>query len=111
MIRGCGTNFSMVTSAPARPQQDVESAVERIPPYKVVLLDDPMTTMEFVMTVLTRLFQKDTATAARLTWQVHTTGASHVATLPLEQAEFKQAQVHDAAKAAGFPFRCVIEPV
>jgi ATP-dependent Clp protease adaptor protein ClpS len=101
----------MGTSAPALPERDVESTIERVPPYKVVLLDDPVTTMEFVVNVLTHVFQKDAATAARLTWEVHTTGASHVATLPLEQAELRQAQVHDAAKAAGFPFRCVIEPV
>jgi ATP-dependent Clp protease adaptor protein ClpS len=99
----------MTTSAPALPERDVESTVERIPPYKVILLDDPVTTMEFVVTVLTHVFQKDSATAARLMWEVHTTGASHVATLPLEQAEFKQAQVHHAAHVAGFPFRCVIE--
>jgi ATP-dependent Clp protease adaptor protein ClpS len=101
----------MATLAPALPERDVESTVERAPPYKVVLLDDPVTTMEFVVHVLTHVFQKDAATAARLMWEVHTTGASHVATLPLEQAELKQARVHDAAKAAGFPFRCVIEPV
>jgi ATP-dependent Clp protease adapter protein ClpS len=42
-------------------------------------------------------------------WEVHTSGASHVATLPLEQAELKQEQVHRAAHVEGFPFRCVIE--
>jgi ATP-dependent Clp protease adaptor protein ClpS len=73
-------------------------------------LDDPVTTMEFVVRVLTHVFQKDSATAARLMWEVHSTGAALVATLPLEQAELKQAQVHAAADAAGFPFRCVIEP-
>jgi ATP-dependent Clp protease adaptor protein ClpS len=100
----------MTTSAPVLPERDVDATVERIPPYKVIFLDDPVTTMEFVVHVLTHVFQKDSATAARLMWEVHTTGAAHVATLPLEQAELKQAQVHAAATAAGFPFRCVIEP-
>jgi ATP-dependent Clp protease adaptor protein ClpS len=100
----------MTTSAPVLPERDVDATVERIPPYKVIFLDDPVTTMEFVVHVLTQVFQKDSATAARLMWDVHTTGAAHVATLPLEQAELKQAQVHTAATAAGFPFRCVIEP-
>lgn len=100
----------MTTLAPALPDQDIGSAAARIPPYKVILLDDPITTMEFVVEVLIRFFQKDTPTATRLMWEVHTTGASHVATLPLEQAEMKQSQVHHAAKSAGFPFRCVIEP-
>ncbi len=100
----------MVTSAPTLPERDVESTVERIPPYKVILVDDPVTTMEFVVAVLMSIFRKDAATAARLMWEVHATGAAHVATLSLEQAELKQAQVHDAATAEGFPFRCVIEP-
>ena len=93
------------------PDEGVRSDVALIPPYKVILLDDPVTTMEFVVNVLIRFFQKDSPTAARLMWEVHTVGASHVATLPLEQAEMRQAQVHEAAKSAGFPFRCVIEPV
>jgi ATP-dependent Clp protease adaptor protein ClpS len=100
----------MTTIAPVLPDQDVRSTVETVPPYKVILLDDPVTTMEFVVDVLIRFFQKDPPTAARLMWEVHTTGASHVATLPLEQAEMKQTQVHQAASSAGFPFRCVIEP-
>lgn len=100
----------MVTPAPVLPDLDERSERSLLPPYKIILLDDPVTTMEFVVEILIRFFQKDTATAIRLMWEVHTTGASHVATLPLEQAEMKQAQVHGAAKAAGFPFRCVIEP-
>lgn len=100
----------MTTLTPVLPDQDVRSDTALIAPYKVILLDDPVTTMEFVVDVLIRFFQKDGPTAARLMWEVHTTGASHVATLPLEQAEMKQAQVHQAASSAGFPFRCVIEP-
>ena len=100
----------MTTLTPVLPDQDVRSDEALVPPYKVILLDDPVTTMEFVVAVLIRFFQKDPATAQRLMLEVHTAGASHVATLPLEQAEMKQAQVHEAAKAAGFPFRCTIEP-
>lgn len=83
--------------------------VDRMPPYKVILLDDPVTTMDFVILLLIECFGKDPTAAARHMWEVHLAGASHVATLPLEQAELKQEQVHRAARAAGFPFRCVIE--
>ncbi len=100
----------MATLTPVLPDQDIRSDVELIPPYKVILLDDPVTTMEFVVDVLIRFFQKDPPTAARLMMEVHSSGAAHVATLPLEQAEMKQAQVHQAASGAGYPFRCVIEP-
>jgi ATP-dependent Clp protease adaptor protein ClpS len=86
------------------------SEVEKIPPYKVIFLDDPKTTMEFVVRVLVLLFGKDARTATALMWEVHSNGSAHVATLSREQAELKKEQVHAAARAEGFPFRCVIEP-
>lgn len=88
----------------------LESDLEEMPPYKVILLDDDVTTMEFVVRILIEIFGKDPETARRLMWEVHTQGASQVAILSKEQAELKQEQVHAAAHAAGFPFRCVIEP-
>lgn len=84
---------------------------EEIPPYKVIFLNDEITTMEFVVQILIQIFGKDQETAYRLMWEVHTQGASKVAILSKEQAEFKQEQVHSAALKRGFPFRCVIEPV
>ncbi len=90
--------------------EDVQSDREKIPPYKVIFLDDAVTTMEFVMQVLTQLFGKELEAAQRLMWEVHTRGASQVAILSKEQAELKQEQVHAAAHAQGFPFRCAIEP-
>ncbi len=94
------------------PDSDVEtgSEIEEIPPYKVILLDDDKTTMEFVVRILVRFFGKDPQTAYRLMLEVHTRGSSHVATLSKERAELRQEQVHAAARAEGFPFRCVIEP-
>lgn len=83
---------------------------EEIAPYKVIFLDDPVTTMEFVIRILIELFGKELETAQRLMWEVHSRGASLVAVLSKEQAELKQEQVHAAAKAQGFAFRCVIEP-
>lgn len=90
--------------------EETKSKIEEIPPYKVILLDDNITTMEFVVRILIQLFGKDFETAQRLMMEVHTQGAAHVATFSKEQAELKQEQVHAAARAEGFPFRCVIEP-
>lgn len=90
--------------------EETRSEIEEIPPYKVILLDDNVTTMEFVVRILIQIFGKDLDTAQRLMWEVHTQGAAHVATLSKEQAELKQEQVHTTARAEGFPFRCVIEP-
>jgi ATP-dependent Clp protease adaptor protein ClpS len=90
--------------------EETGSNHEEIPPYKVLLLDDPFTTMEFVIRILMELFGKDLETAQRLMWEVHTQGASQAAVLSKEQAELKQEQVHAAARAQKFPLRCVIEP-
>ncbi|MBI1822776.1 MAG: ATP-dependent Clp protease adaptor ClpS [Nitrospirae bacterium] len=84
--------------------------IEPVRPYKVILLDDHVTTFDFVIRILISVFQKDHPTAVVLTMEVHRSGSSHVATLPREMAELRQMQVHDAARKEGFPFRCVIEP-
>jgi ATP-dependent Clp protease adaptor protein ClpS len=94
----------------AAEREERSFTTEEIPPYKVFFWDDTKTTMEFVTRILVQLFGKDLDTARRLMWEVHTTGCAHVATLSKEQAEFKQEQVHAAARAEGFPFRCTIEP-
>ena len=82
-----------------------------LPLYKVIMWDDNITTMEFVIRMLTNLFRKDYETAEKLMYEIHLKGAAHVETLPLEQAEFKTEQVHSAAALEQFPFRCTIEPV
>ena len=82
-----------------------------LPLYKVIMWDDDVTTMEFVIRILTNLFRKDYTTAEKLMYEIHFKGAAHVETLPLEQAEFKVEQVHSAAALEQFPFRCTIEPV
>jgi ATP-dependent Clp protease adaptor protein ClpS len=87
-----------------------EPRIEPVRLYKVILLDDPVTTFDFVIRVLISIFQKDQPTAVGLTMEVHQKGSSHVATVPREQAEMRQMLVHEAARMEGFPFRCVIEP-
>jgi ATP-dependent Clp protease adaptor protein ClpS len=82
-----------------------------LPMYKIIMWDDNVTTMEFVIRVLVKLFSKDYSAAEKLMYEIHLQGAGHVATLPLEQAEFKVDQVHAAAAMEEFPFTCTIEPV
>jgi ATP-dependent Clp protease adaptor protein ClpS len=86
------------------------TSVQRIPLYKVIFLNDNVTTMDFVVHILITLFKKDPTTAFGLMLEVHHKGSAVVDILPLEEAELRQHQVHDAARHAGFPLRCVIEP-
>ncbi len=80
-----------------------------LPLHKVIMWNDEITTMEFVIRVLIQLFGKDYETAEKLMYEIHCSEAAHVATLPLEQAEFKVEQVHSAATLEGFPFTCTVE--
>ena len=77
--------------------------------YKIIMWDDNVTTMEFVIRVLIKLFSKDYSTAEKLMYEIHLQGAALVVTLPLEQAEFKVEQVHSAATMEEFPLTCTIE--
>ena len=77
--------------------------------YRVVLLNDDYTTMEFVVTVLEGVFQKSPAEAFRLMMQVHTQGRAACGTYTYEVAETKVDTVRDLAKREGFPLQASLE--
>ena len=68
--------------------------------YKVVLLNDDYTTMEFVVDVLESLFQKSPAEAYRIMMQVHLNGRGIAGVYPWEVAETK-VDTRDVAGARG----------
>ncbi len=90
-------------------EQETHKKTAYLPLYKVIMWDDNITTTEFVIRMLVKIFGKDYHTAEKLMLEVHLTGASHVDTLPLERAEFKVQQVHMAAALENYPFKCSIE--
>jgi len=77
--------------------------------YKVVLLNDDYTTMEFVMHVLETLFQKSSAEAYRIMMQVHLNGSGIAGVYPWEVAETKADTVVSRAREAGYPLQATIE--
>ncbi len=77
--------------------------------YKVVLLNDDYSTMDFVIHVLEDVFQKSPAEAYRIMMQVHQLGSGVAGIHPWEVAETKVATVSAMAKQAGFPLRAVTE--
>ena len=92
------------------------SVQERVTPkkqepilYKVVLLNDDYTTMEFVVQVLEQVFDKSPAEAYRVMMQVHVGGKGLAGIYPWEVAETKVSTVQTLAKGAGFPLRAAIE--
>ncbi|MEO7189627.1 MAG: ATP-dependent Clp protease adaptor ClpS [Vicinamibacterales bacterium] len=77
--------------------------------YKVVLLNDDYTTMEFVIQVLESIFQKSPAEAYQIMMHVHVNGRGIAGIYPWEVAETKAEAVIGLAREAGFPLKAVTE--
>src|SRR6476620_10581609 len=78
--------------------------------FKVVLLNDDYTTMDFVIEVLESIFHKQPAEAFRIMMMVHTQGKGLCGVYPFEVAETNVEAVVDCARAHGFPLRAAMEP-
>jgi ATP-dependent Clp protease adaptor protein ClpS len=77
--------------------------------YKVLLLNDDYTPMEFVVEVLVRIFNKAPEEAARIMIHVHQNGVGLCGVFTFEVAETKVAQVMDLARRAQHPLQCTME--
>jgi ATP-dependent Clp protease adaptor protein ClpS len=77
--------------------------------YKVVLLNDDYTTMEFVIHVLETIFEKSPAEAYQIMMHVHVNGRGIAGVYTWEVAETKAESVITEARGAGFPLKAVTE--
>ena len=78
--------------------------------YKVLLHNDDYTTMEFVIHILKKFFNKTSVDAQRIMMHVHTKGVGVCGVFTYEVAESKVAQVTKYARKNGHPLRCTCEP-
>ena len=78
--------------------------------FKVLLLNDDYTTMEFVVEILEGVFHKQPAEDYRIMMAVHTQGKGLCGVYPHEVAETKVATVIDRAREQGFPLLAAMEP-
>jgi len=79
--------------------------------FRVILLNDHYTSMDFVVEVLMIIFHKAIEDATRIMLDVHRKGKGIVGVYTWDIATTKTEQVHAAAKANEFPLRCIVEPV
>ena len=77
--------------------------------YKVIMLNDDFTSMDFVVSVLVDIFRKDAVSAEQIMLYVHRNGRAVVGEYPYDIALTKTTAALDRAKAEGFPFRMTIE--
>lgn len=102
------------TVAPPRPDIDIELApdsdTELDPPYDVILHNDDLTPMNFVVEVLRTVFELSRPRATRVMLEAHHNGKALVVTLGREEAKFRVGQAHSLARSAGYPLSFTIEP-
>jgi ATP-dependent Clp protease adaptor protein ClpS len=106
-----------MAKSPAKPNDDTNTGVlTRSKPktkkpslYKVLLMNDDYTPMEFVVFVLEQFFSKNREDAYTIMLHVHQKGVGVCGVYTFEVAETKVTQVMDAAREAGHPLQCTLE--
>ncbi len=96
-----GTNFGLATQTRVRTKKPSL--------YRVLLLNDDYTPMEFVVYVLERFFNRSREQATRIMLHVHQKGVGLCGVYTFEVAETKVTQVLDLAKRHEHPLQCVME--
>ena len=100
---------------PARPDntglvvEESRPQVKQPPLYRVVLLNDDYTPMEFVVDVLEKFFTMTRPTATRIMLEVHTKGKGDCGLFTHEIAETKVAQVTQFSREHQHPLLCTLE--
>lgn len=89
-----------------KPRTDID------PPklFKVIILNDEITSMDFVIEVLTSIFNYQEDSAVTIMEKIHEEGSAVVAVYPYEIAEHKGVEVTVLARANNFPLQVKIEP-
>ena len=98
---GSGTETGVATKTRAKPKKPSQ--------FKVLMLNDDYTPMEFVVIVLKRFFNMDMEQATRVMLHVHQKGVGVCGIFPYEIAETKVNQVMDFARQNQHPLQCTLE--
>lgn len=77
--------------------------------YRVLLLNDDYTSMDFVVRILETVFHKPPAEATQIMLNVHKKGIGVCGIYTRDIAETKVSTVHELARGKGFPLRCITE--
>jgi len=91
---------------------DVETAEPQLQPppmFRVVMLNDDFTPMDFVVDILVRFFHQSEEQANQMMLQIHHEGSVICGVYPRDIAETKVQQVETASRTSGHPLRCIVE--
>jgi ATP-dependent Clp protease adaptor protein ClpS len=89
--------------------EKIEQVINEPGKYKIIMLNDDHTPMEFVVDILQRIFRHSSKTAEQLTLTIHNEGSAIVGTYSFEIAEQKANEAVSLSRANGFPLNLKIE--
>jgi ATP-dependent Clp protease adaptor protein ClpS len=90
--------------------QVAEASAEVDTPYDILVHNDDITPMDFVVAVLMTCFDLDFLRANRVMLRAHQAGVAYVATFGKEEAKYRVGQAHESARIAEFPLQFTIQP-
>lgn len=102
-----------MSNNPSENQPLVENSQDIQEPklYKVIMHNDNITTMDFVVQILVDVFHKSVEDASEIMMKIHTQGKEICGIYPREIAEFRIFRTFQLAKNAHFPLMCTMEEV
>jgi len=89
--------------------EKLEQKIEEPSKYKIIMLDDDKTPMEWVVEILITIFNHSQETAEKLTLQIHNESSAVVGIYSYEIAEMKTVETVNASRDRGFPLNVKIE--
>ena len=99
----------VATEVDQETKRKTQKKLQRPKLYKVLLLNDDYTTMEFVVALLIHVFHHDESSAQAIMLHIHTNGVGIAGVYTYEVAETKVSVVHQLAQERGFPLLASIE--
>ena len=105
-----GVKWAMEPRIKERPASKTSEKHKEPEQFRVILLNDNYTTMDFVVEILMEIFHKGIEDANRIMFDVHNKGRGVVGVYTWDIAVTKTEQVHAAAEASEYPLRCIVEP-
>jgi ATP-dependent Clp protease adaptor protein ClpS len=100
----------MGTKAVTRVKPTPNFDLREPPLYRVIYINDSVTTIEFVIETLVTIFSHTPESAQEVTMKIHEEGSGTAAILPYEMAEQKGVEVTQLARNNGFPLQIKLEP-
>ncbi|MBI3913263.1 MAG: ATP-dependent Clp protease adaptor ClpS [Chloroflexi bacterium] len=98
------------TLAPTKPRIEFIVAEELEPPWRVLIHNDDVTPMDFVVRILQGVFELPFERAEAIMLTAHHEGMAYVATYSKDEAQRRVERAHQLARMDGYPLKFTVEP-